>query len=99
MSTATLITLPRAQCFLVTLAASRASIKSRTQCFLVTWARRYVFQAVHMLFEGNPERSWQPGEKRVSKMVIIGKELDKGVFEQAFNNCIAKPRVAPAGAR
>lgn len=57
---------------------------------------RYVFQAVHMLFEGNPERKWRPDEKRVSKMVFIGRELDKEAFEQAFKNCLVK---APAARR
>jgi len=43
-------------------------------------------QAVHMLFEGTPERPWRAGEKRVSKMVFIGRELDRETFQEVFNN-------------
>ncbi len=43
-------------------------------------------KAVHMLFEGTPERDWREGEKRVSKMVFIGRELDRETFQEVFNN-------------
>jgi hypothetical protein len=52
---------------------------------------RYVYQAVHQLFEGTPDREWQPEEKRVSRMVFIGRELDGEAFEEALRNCLAKP--------
>ena len=35
-----------------------------------------------MLFEGTPERPWRDGEKRVSRMVFIGRELDKETFQE-----------------
>lgn len=35
-----------------------------------------------MLFEGTPERKWRDDEKRVSKMVFIGRELDRETFEE-----------------
>ena len=60
--------------------------------------RRYVFQAVHMLFEGLPERPWRADEPRVSRLVIIGRELDREVFEQALSNClVARPGGPPPG--
>ena len=37
--------------------------------------RRYVFQGVHMILDGDLQREWKPGEKRDSKLVFIGKEL------------------------
>lgn len=46
-------------------------------------------QAVHMLFEGTPERPWRPDEKRTSRMVFIGRELDKEAFQEAFTRCLA----------
>jgi hypothetical protein len=46
-------------------------------------------QAVHMLFEGSPDRLWREDEKRISRMVFIGRELDKEAFEEAFNRCRA----------
>ena len=36
---------------------------------------RYVFQGVHALFEGMPDRPWAEGEIRRSKLVFIGKDL------------------------
>lgn len=54
---------------------------------------RYVFQAVHMLFEGSPERPWRPDEERVSRMVFIGREMDEDAFREAFRRCLADPDV------
>ncbi|KAI7840554.1 hypothetical protein COHA_005709 [Chlorella ohadii] len=51
---------------------------------------RFVFQGVHMLFEGMPDREWKEGEKRVSKMVFIGKELDRQLIEEGFRECLVK---------
>ena len=50
-------------------------------------------QGVHTMFEGAPDRKWLPGEERVSKMVFIGKELDKEAFTEAFANCVVKEAV------
>lgn len=41
-----------------------------------------------MLFEGIPDRDWKPNEKRMSKMVFIGKDLVQEDFEEAFQSCI-----------
>ncbi|GMH35322.1 hypothetical protein BSKO_03190 [Bryopsis sp. KO-2023] len=51
--------------------------------------RRFVFQGVHMMFDGIPDREWKEGEKRVSKMVFIGKDLNKEEFQEAFEACLA----------
>jgi hypothetical protein len=51
-----------------------------------------------MLFEGLPERAWRPDEPRVSRLVIIGRELDREVFEQALANCLVGRPGAPAAA-
>jgi G3E family GTPase len=40
--------------------------------------RRWVFHGVHMTLEGRPGRAWQPGEKRSSAIVFIGRGLDGG---------------------
>ena len=50
---------------------------------------RYVFQAVHMLFEGSPDRAWEAGEPRTSRMVFIGRDLDADAFREAFQRCRA----------
>ncbi|KAL4420551.1 hypothetical protein ABPG75_010207 [Micractinium tetrahymenae] len=51
---------------------------------------RFVFQGVHMLFEGMPDREWKEGEKRISKMVFIGKDLDADLIREGFQECVVK---------
>ncbi|KAL6774173.1 hypothetical protein ACKKBG_A24030 [Auxenochlorella protothecoides x Auxenochlorella symbiontica] len=58
--------------------------------------RRFVCQGVHMLFEGMPDRPWKEGEKRTSKMVFIGKDLDGALLKEGFEACRVKPDDAPA---
>jgi len=52
--------------------------------------RRFVFQGVHMLFEGMPDRLWKDGEERKSRMVFIGKDLDAEVIKEGFEYCLVK---------
>jgi G3E family GTPase len=51
--------------------------------------RRFVFQGVHMILDGDLQREWKPGEKRNSKLVFIGKELDEPKLRQGFLACAA----------
>ena len=50
---------------------------------------RIVFQGLHMLFSGRPDRKWKENETKVSELVFIGKDLNKKELEQQFKNCIA----------
>ncbi|MCY4466678.1 MAG: GTP-binding protein [Chloroflexi bacterium] len=50
--------------------------------------KRYVFQAVHMLFDGRPDRPWG-NEKRHNKMIFIGRNLDRAALEGDFRECLA----------
>ncbi|MSU36313.1 MAG: GTP-binding protein [Pedosphaera sp.] len=50
---------------------------------------RYVFQGVHMLFEGKPERLWKEGEVRKSQLVFIGRNLDREALNAGFRRCLA----------
>lgn len=52
--------------------------------------KRIVFQGIHMLFSGYPDRKWGENERRVSEMVFIGKNLNKEELEQQFKSCIAQ---------
>ncbi len=36
---------------------------------------RFVFQGVHMMLEGDHQRTWKDGEKRESRVVFIGRNL------------------------
>jgi G3E family GTPase len=50
---------------------------------------RFVFQGVHMLFEGKPERPWKDGETRKNELVFIGRNLDEAQLRQDFLACLA----------
>jgi G3E family GTPase len=49
--------------------------------------RRLVFQAVHMILEGDFQREWKAGEDRSSRMVFIGRNLDEGLLRAGFQAC------------
>ena len=50
--------------------------------------RRFVFQGVHMLFDGTPGEPWKDGEARRNRMVFIGRNLDRQDLERRFKECI-----------
>ncbi len=50
---------------------------------------RFVFQGVHMLFDGKPDRLWKENEKRKSELVFIGRNLDENKLKEDFLACIA----------
>jgi G3E family GTPase len=51
--------------------------------------RRLVFQAVHMILEGDLQREWREDEPRYSRMVFIGRNLDKDALKAGFEACAA----------
>ncbi|CAN7342847.1 CobW family GTP-binding protein [Pararhizobium sp. LjRoot238] len=57
---------------------------------------RYVVQGVHMIIEGDHQRPWKDGEKRESRLVFIGRELDREKLERTFKACEAAPAEAAA---
>lgn len=50
---------------------------------------RFVFQGVHMMFDGAPNREWGKDEKRNNRIVFIGKNLPLKDFEDAVKSCLA----------
>ena len=46
--------------------------------------KRLVFQAVHMILDGDLQREWKPDERRYSRMVFIGRNLDEAKLRQGF---------------
>ncbi len=50
---------------------------------------RYVVQGVHMILEGDHQRPWKDGEKRESRLVFIGRELDMERLQRTFDACQA----------
>jgi len=49
--------------------------------------RRLVFQSVHMLLEADFQRPWRPQEPRFSKLVFIGRNLDKQALQAGLVAC------------
>ena len=54
--------------------------------------RRLVVQGVHMLLEGEPQRPWEPGEQRWTRLVFIGRGLDAGALRSGLQHCVAPQR-------
>jgi G3E family GTPase len=48
---------------------------------------RYVFQGVHMLFDGRPDRPWG-NEPRKNTLIFIGRNLDRDELNAGFNACL-----------
>jgi G3E family GTPase len=51
--------------------------------------KRFVVQGVHMIVEGDTQREWREDEKRLSRLVFIGRNLDRDELERAFAACAA----------
>jgi G3E family GTPase len=50
---------------------------------------RYVVQGVHMIVEGDHQRPWRDDEKRESRLVFIGRNLDVARLQAGFDACAA----------
>jgi G3E family GTPase len=50
--------------------------------------RRFVFQGVHMLFDGRPDRAWKK-EERHNQLIFIGRNLDRTLLNEGFRSCLA----------
>jgi len=51
--------------------------------------RRFVLQGVHMIVDGDLQREWKSGEKRESRLVFIGHDLNAAALEKGFRACAA----------
>ena len=49
---------------------------------------RYIFQGVHMLFDGRMDRLWKEGE-RSNSLIFIGRNLDRKMLNEGFNACLS----------
>lgn len=50
--------------------------------------RRFVFQGVHMLFDGRPDRAWKPTETPKNELVFIGRNLNLAQLTEDFRKCL-----------
>jgi G3E family GTPase len=53
---------------------------------------RFVFQGVHMLLDGRPDKPWGD-TPRHSRIIFIGKHLDRQALQDGINQCLAKAAV------
>ncbi len=51
--------------------------------------RRFVFQGVHMILDGDLQRDWKADETRNSRLVFIGRDLDESELRKGFLACAA----------
>ena len=50
-------------------------------------SRRFVFQGVHMLFDGQPDRPWGDTPRR-NQLIFIGRNLDERSMRLGFEACL-----------
>ncbi len=50
--------------------------------------QRFVFQGVHMIFDGKSDRPWHQDEIRKNEMVFIGRNLNETELRQGFLSCM-----------
>ena len=51
--------------------------------------KRFVFQGVHMILDGDLQRDWKPDEKRGCKIVFIGRDMKEKEIREGFLACAA----------
>ncbi|KDP30361.1 hypothetical protein JCGZ_17090 [Jatropha curcas] len=51
--------------------------------------RRYIFQGVHSILDGCHGKPWGLNEKRINKLVFIGKNLNESALRRGFKGCLA----------
>ncbi|MFK7891697.1 MAG: GTP-binding protein [Granulosicoccus sp.] len=52
--------------------------------------KRYVFQGVHMVMDSQWGQAWQENEERNSRLVFIGRGLNRAELEAGFRSCQAR---------
>jgi len=50
--------------------------------------KRFVFQGVHMLFDGRPDRAWKDSETPKNELVFIGRNLNENQLKEDFRKCL-----------
>ncbi|MEG4940004.1 GTP-binding protein [Microcoleus sp. F4-D5] len=50
--------------------------------------KRFVFQGVHMVFDGRPDRPWKATETPKNELVFIGRDLNENQLREDFRKCL-----------
>jgi G3E family GTPase len=53
-------------------------------------AKRFAFQAVHMMADGDYIGPWKDGDARVSRLVFIGRNLNRPQLRRGFESTVAR---------
>ena len=64
-------------------------LRSKGILSLAGQERRYIFQGVHMTIDSDWGGEWSPDERRSSKLVFIGRDLDEAELTAGFRACLA----------
>ncbi|GAB2897640.1 GTP-binding protein [Paraburkholderia jirisanensis] len=82
--------LPRLEEWLANLVTVRGTdiLRSKGIFHISGYERRYVFQSVHMLMEGDFQNPWTDAKARYSRYVLIGRNLDREALRAGFEGCI-----------
>ena len=51
--------------------------------------KRFVFQGVHMVFDGRPDRHWKATETPKNELVFIGRNLNENQLKEGFRRCLS----------
>jgi G3E family GTPase len=51
--------------------------------------KRFAFQGVHMILDGDHQREWKDDEERMSRIVFIGRKLSEASIRSGFESCMA----------
>ena len=54
------------------------------------WKERFVFNGVHMLFNGVADRLWRKDEVKHTSMIFIGRNLNRAELNESFFTCVAR---------
>jgi G3E family GTPase len=57
---------------------------------------QFLFQGVRMEFEGRPGRAWSADEKRINRLVFIGRNLDQDAITRGFTDCLCTAECDPS---
>jgi G3E family GTPase len=55
--------------------------------------KRFVFQGVHQILDGDLQREWKDEEARVSRLVFIGRKLKEAEIREGFAKCVVAGNV------
>ncbi|PNG25534.1 CobW family GTP-binding protein [Methylocella silvestris] len=66
-----------------------AILRSKGIIALKDEPKRFVFQGVHMILDGDLQQDWKPGETRRSRVVFIGRHLKEDEIRSGFLACAA----------